>query len=140
MNSPLNFFGKVAIKIFLEDEEKNLLVVKQHENEDYEIVGGRVDEGESIYQTISREVEEELRFNISHKDFKIIDSFQANNPNENVKHLYILVSIKVTNEEKSKMKTSEEVKEIVWVSRDNYQSYKYKTFLKEYIKNFINQN
>lgn len=132
-----NFVGKVAVKIFLEDNEGNLLIVKQEENEDYEVVGGRIDEGESIQQTIRRELKEELDIDIYDVNFDILNTFQANNPNEGINHFYLIIKIKVTEDQKRQMKLTEEIKEICWINKYNYKDYNYKKFLQQSIEKYI---
>lgn len=134
-----NFLGKVAVKILLEDGIGQVLVVRQHDKEDFELVGGRVDVEESIERTIRREVSEELQVDLESKDFKIIHSFQAVSPHENTNHLYLIVVVKIREDEKSQIQFSNEVQELIWINKTNYKEYKYKSFLKESIENYINK-
>lgn len=132
-----HFHGKVAIKIFLTDEIGNLLVCRQNQDEDFEVVGGRVDVEESLMSCMQREILEELGVNVDCKNYKIIDSFQALNPNENIQHLYLIVNIGLANEIKSKIVKTEEVKEIIWINKNNYKNNIYKKFLENQIENFL---
>ena len=132
-----NFLGKVAVKIFILNESSNLLVVRQNELEDYEVPGGRIDLGESIEDTIKRELFEELNIEIKNFNYKIETNFQAMNPNEGVQHFYLIVSIKLGDEYIKKMSTSNEVAEMVWVDSGNYRNYKYKKFLERDVEKFV---
>jgi ADP-ribose pyrophosphatase YjhB (NUDIX family) len=136
---PKNFCGKVAIKIFLEEKNGNLLIVRQKQDEPFEVPGGRVDEEESIDQAVQRELQEELGVRMENVKYEIVDSFQAINPSENINHLYLIVNIKLDDDVKSRLQYSEEIKEMVWIHKENYINYNYKKFLDENIIKYISK-
>ena len=138
-DKPKNFCGKVAIKIFLIDKQGNLLVVRQKQDEPFEVPGGRVDENESIEQTVGREIYEELDISVENVKYEILNSFQANNPNENINHFYLILKIDIDDELVAQMKRTVEVVEMVWVNKENYKNYTFRKFLNESIINFINK-
>lgn len=132
-----HFNGKVAVKIFLTDESGDLLVCRQNESEDFEVVGGRIDSDESIKNCIQREICEELGIEIDFEECKIINSFQAVNPHENINHLYLIIRVEILDNKKRDIKMTEEVGEIAWLNSENYKNYKYKKFLENSINNFL---
>jgi 8-oxo-dGTP diphosphatase len=133
-----NFQGKVAVKVAIKDEQSNLFICKKINGKFWEIPGGRIDENESIKNAIERELKEELNINLENLNFKIIDSFQAINPNENISHLYIIVELKVNEKIKNEFQKSEEANEQVWINKNNYKNYNYPKFLENVIENIIN--
>jgi hypothetical protein len=79
----------------------------------------------------------ELNVSIKNLEYKIENSFQAMNPHEGIQHLYLIISTFFQKEDIDKMSTSNEVKEMLWVNKENYQNYKYKKFLEKDIENYI---
>jgi 8-oxo-dGTP pyrophosphatase MutT (NUDIX family) len=69
-NKTPHFSGKVSVKIILKNSRSGkVLIVRDPEDSDWQLPGGRTEEGENFYQTIARELVEELRLKLS--QFKI---------------------------------------------------------------------
>lgn len=52
-------------KILIQDEEENFLVVQGAESQQWELPGGKIEEGEEKFETARREAEEEVNLKIS---------------------------------------------------------------------------
>lgn len=96
-----------------------LLVSKSHTSKGiYTFVGGKVQEGESIYDASKRECEEEIPgFKISTQDFKSVLHFKehATSDYNLIINMHILLATKDIDVE---LKTSDEILEYHWYSLD----------------------
>ncbi len=134
-----HFYGKIALKFILNDEDDNILICKSKLETLYELPGGRIDLEETIESASKRELYEELGIDLEKFNYIILNNFQALNPNENIQHFYFILKINLPTKFKILIKNSEEVSEFIWVNFSNFKNYNYKKFLKKNIYEYFKQ-
>lgn len=112
--------------------EGDLLMVRKMGSSYFQLPGGKIGPGESREQTLVRELKEELQFDVSDKELRFIGSHvtQAVNELNTVVEGYIYL-ISLT--ERWTFAAYEELEEVVWISRQNWQSYRLAHLASEFV-------
>jgi 8-oxo-dGTP diphosphatase len=73
--------------------EDGVLLVKEADDENWKLTGGKIHEGETILEAMQREVKEELGIQIEREE--ILNYKSANIPNsENIRHIFLVAEVK----------------------------------------------
>lgn len=115
-----------VVRVVAIDDGK-VLLVKEFDDENWKLPGGKTHEGETILQAILREVEEELGFRLDPR--KIKNYVKKTIPHsENYRHI-VLVDIA-----DSQIQQTTEVVERIWVDKDNIPEGKFQEHIRTAIK------
>lgn len=83
------FEGKISVRAMIQSIAKNMiLVVKDYNYDLWEIMGGRLEVGETVKQALTREAKEELGMNLNVGD--LIYDEQFNQSSDNSPHLMLV--------------------------------------------------
>jgi len=113
----------VAVTAFVQDDQGRLLMIRRTDNDLYSIPGGAQDVGETIGQTVVREVKEETGIDVDPTDLIGIYSDPA--------HVIAYTDGEVRQQFSicfrahpigGNLRTSTESSEVQWVNRDNLKS------------------
>lgn len=129
MKSETHFAGKVAQKAVIENGGK-VLVMRDPRVADkalWELPGGRLNEDEIPEEGLAREIKEELGIDVLVGKVVYLTQFFQYSENRNA--LMIAYLAVLTDENAELVLDADEVAEIKWVSKDDYQTL---TYFKEY--------
>jgi NTP pyrophosphohydrolases including oxidative damage repair enzymes len=131
--SEINDMNKIVIcSAALLNPEGDLLMVRKKGSSYFQLPGGKIGPGENREQTLARELKEELQFDVSEKELKFIGSHatQAINELNTVVEGYIyLISLAECRD----FAAYEELEEVVWISRQDWQSYRLAHLASEFV-------
>lgn len=117
----VHFRGKVAQKAIIVHNDKVLLMRDSREvDEIWEIPGGRLNEGEEPKAGLARELREELGVACVVHDVVYLEQFFQTNDKENA--LMIAYTATMLDPEASFVLPPEEVAEVRWVGKDEWQT------------------
>jgi 8-oxo-dGTP pyrophosphatase MutT (NUDIX family) len=88
-NGEIGSFGVVAAAVIINDERKVLLTQRGHDREhhpgEWEILAGRLNQGEGFEEALSREAQEELKIDLS--ILAVLNTFHFFRGAEKVEHI-----------------------------------------------------
>jgi 8-oxo-dGTP pyrophosphatase MutT (NUDIX family) len=112
--------------------EGDLLMVRKKGSSYFQLPGGKIGPGENQEQTLVRELKEELQFDVSEMGMRFIGSHctQAVNELNTVVegHIYL-----INLAERRAFAAYEELEEVVWISRQDWQSYRLAHLASEFV-------
>lgn len=113
------------------NSKSELLVVRKQKSSYYMLPGGKISGEETLEQTLLRELKEELNVEFSAGAFEFLGTHETKAANEADTivqgNIFLLKSPFDT-----LVKNYAEIEEIVWITKDNYQSYQLAHLLKEF--------
>jgi 8-oxo-dGTP diphosphatase len=129
MNNEIHFDGKVAQKAVIQRSGQVLVMRDPREGNTalWELPGGRLNENEDPKVGLTREIREELGVEIVVGDVVYITQFFQYSENRNA--LMIAYEAKLQNETTELTLAPDEVAEVRWVNREDYNTL---TYFKEY--------
>lgn len=109
---------EISIKAIVVNENKQILILTRSENGKLDLPGGHLDDGETHYHTLLREMNEEIGVKdiLVHPDFH--ESIHWINSKQRLRIIHIYV-VKID----SPISLSDEHSEYKWVSCDELESY-----------------
>lgn len=121
-----HFSGKVSIKIILKNSRNGkVLIVREPQDKDWQLPGGRTEESEKFYQTIARELLEELHLKLSQFKINFVYNEQVLHIRDQAMQMTVFFEIKLEVKDIKKIKVSDEVAELCWVDKKTYKKYTY---------------
>ncbi len=136
-NSGAKEIQQVSIKGILCRDNK-VLVLKTARSGRWELPGGRIDFGESVEQTLKREMKEELGFEkVKLGNFNHIWSFVSERNRNN--HHFIILDFEIFTDEKG-IKLSKEHTEYKWIGADDLDKLNMRERQKESLKKYFKEN
>lgn len=112
--------------------EGDLLMVRKKGSPYFQLPGGKIGRGENREQTLIRELKEELRFDVSEMEVTFIGSHctqAVNEPNTVVEGYIYLINLA----ERRGFAAYEELEEVVWLTRQDWQSYRLAHLASEFV-------
>jgi len=110
----------------------DLLLVRKKGSPYFQLPGGKVAPEESREQTLIRELMEELQLDVSKMEMRFIGSHSAQAVNEiNTEVRGYIYLIKLA--EHRTFVAYEELEEVVWLTRENWQSYQLAHLASEFV-------
>ncbi|MBU0648485.1 NUDIX hydrolase [Patescibacteria group bacterium] len=133
----MNKTVQAAVKAIVQKEDKFLVIKQEFGNQTYwDLPGGRVDHGESPYDTLIREVKEETALDITiDKPLGMFWFFRFDNIQ--IVATTFLCTPQTDSVDLAQNPAVEDITEFIWVTRDEFLSDKYHVqhqSLKELIK------
>lgn len=102
-----------SIKVIIKHDKKILL--QRHKDGTYDIPGGRVEYGESCFEALNRELNEELGFTIKNlQDLTLFHNWHYVSKSRNLHYVYVVYLCEIKNPPKF---THQEGGEIIWVDK-----------------------
>jgi 8-oxo-dGTP pyrophosphatase MutT (NUDIX family) len=112
--------------------EGDLLMVRNIGSSYFQLPGGKVAPEESREQTLIRELKEELRYDVSGMEINFIGSHRTQAVNEaNTVVVGYIYLIKLA--ERHVFEAYEELEEVLWISRADWQSYQWAHLASEFV-------
>ncbi len=91
MSNKFLFFG--AVFLYLKDGDNRILLAQRknagHEDGNYSLVAGHIEQGETAEQALIREVREEANLDLSHSNLRIVHVMQRQYPERTYFDVYI---------------------------------------------------
>ncbi len=117
-----------VVRVVCLDKRGRVLLVQEVDDVNWKLTGGKIHAGETIYQALIREVEEELGVAI---DENMIKNYLPTNipDSENIRHIFLLEGL-----EPEMIKQTEEVKEAKFFSLDSLPETKFAGHIKSAVK------
>jgi 8-oxo-dGTP pyrophosphatase MutT (NUDIX family) len=135
----------VGTKGIVVNSSGEVLLVKESFSGNWELPGGRIQKTEmnlTREECLSRELKEELGENFQFKILKLVDTMfrKFEKPrNPQVEQVFLVVyECEYLGGEIDKQ--DEEVLDVAWVSKDNYQNYDYVNGYKKVLDNYFSRN
>lgn len=119
MTNAEHFSGKIAVKAMIVDGDK-VLITRSEGDTLWDLPGGRIHEGESLEEAISREVKEELGIEIVVK--RLLCSEQSLHRKDEKFILFVIFEAALADPENISFVPSEESEEIRWIDRNEYDA------------------
>ncbi len=119
MTNAEHFSGKVAVKAMIVNDGK-VLITRSEGDTLWDLPGGRINEGESLEEAISREVKEELGIEIIVK--RLLCSEQSLHRKDNKYIMFVTFEATLADPENISFVPSEESEEIRWIDRNEYEA------------------
>ena len=119
MQKDLDYNEKRVVGTMFFDNQK-LLIDKPRKRPTYQMIGGSVEMGETIYQAAIRECHEELGNNaiFDEQSFELIMDFEEIATSDNTTHIHFYV-FKCNDILKGKLQTSAEIEKFLWYDTTN---------------------
>jgi 8-oxo-dGTP pyrophosphatase MutT (NUDIX family) len=112
--------------------EGDLLMVRKKGSSYFQLPGGKLGPEESREQTLIRELKEELRYDVSSMGISFIGSHSTQAVNEvNTVVVGYIYLIKLA--ERHAFEPYEELEEVLWISRADWQSYQWAHLASEFV-------
>ena len=101
-------------------QDREVLLVKESDDPNWKLPGGKIHAGETIFEALVREIEEELGITVARED--ILNYQSAKIPHsENIRHLFLLKTI-----QEDQVLATEEVEECGYFSVEDLPETKFK--------------
>jgi 8-oxo-dGTP pyrophosphatase MutT (NUDIX family) len=122
---------RISSAVLLNDTN-DLLVVRKKNSSFYMLPGGKIDDGESLIQTLIRELHEELDLRFSEDSFTFLGTHETNAVNESNTivegNIFLLDKPLGLNN----ISHHAEIEEVIWISKKDYNDYQLAHLLKEF--------
>ncbi len=121
-----HFIGKIAVKAILAKKDKILLVRDPQDTDGtWEIPGGRMDEGETIENTLKREIHEELGAEVKLGKFVYSQQFRRRADGlDGTLHCMLVYEAELMHPENPFTLDPKEVAETKWITKDELDNQK----------------
>jgi|TARA_Y100000310_G_scaffold82857_1_gene79466 8-oxo-dGTP diphosphatase len=125
----------VIITAIVLNEDNKFLLVKRKENQEIHpgkwlLPGGKLEEDESLFQALKREIKEETNLEIEDYN-KYINDYIFERPNKDLT-LGMTFLVKATNDNVSLNKR--EYDDFIWITKEELQNYDYLKFIKKEVE------
>lgn len=133
-----HFVGKVAQKALI--IKGDLLLIVRHVGSEsvWELPGGRLNKDEDPKSGLGREIFEESGVEVIVGDAISVETFLMKRTSE--PHVAIVYKAQLLNPEATIVVASDEVVEVVWVGRDNWQNYSLFGNYERVVENYFGAN
>ena len=121
----------IASAMILNDKNEILLVRKQG-SIFFQLPGGKIKSNETFFQTLQRELLEEINLDIKENNCIFLGNHQTEAVNE--KNTIVIGNLfEVVNTNLDKIQNQNEIEEMAWLNKSNYKNYKWAHLAEEFI-------
>ena len=109
-----------------------ILLVRKKGSTYFQLPGGKIHKNETLFETLKREIFEELNLVISETNCKFLGKHQTQAVNE--KNTIVIGNVfSTSNFNLENIRIKNEIEEMVWLNKNNYQDYQWAHLAKEFI-------
>lgn len=113
------------------DKDGRMLVVRKNKSIYFQMVGGKIENNEQPIQTLEREFKEEINIDINLHNVSFLGNYSTTAVNEKNTQVYANVyHVQLTSVDK--INNAAEIEEMVWLTKENYKSYRLAHLLEEF--------
>lgn len=114
------------------NNKKEILLVRKKGSTYFQLPGGKINENETLFQTLKRELFEEIHLEIEEKNCFFLGSHETKAVNE--KNTYVFGNLfEVIDTNTDNIQIKNEIQEMIWVNHSNYKKYKWAHLAEEFI-------